>query len=380
MFRLAAASILIAGTGALAASAPNAPQGVLLDSELREARAQAQAARSEQQRLEKAAANASDEAVRLRAEELAAAQAIAAAEAQISAAEAQARLANARLSLQRQRLSREQAPASALLGGLVLMSRRPPVALLADSGSPAELVKLRILLREVIPAVQARTAALARELERGNKLEQAAIRAREELTASKGDLSARRDAFARLEQRALETARLRGSQALGAGDIALVREERLDELGRQAASGRAAARLATELAGFGPAPLPSASAAPRSPLEYRLPADSPVTDGLGSVSSSGVRSRGITLATRRGSRISAPASGTILFSGPFRDYDGVIIIDHGGGWTSVLVNAGSQIARGERVSIGDSLGIALGPLEVQLQHQGRPVSPALIAG
>jgi murein hydrolase activator len=379
MFRYAAASLLIAGA-AIASSAPVSRPGTTLDVELSQARAEARAARSEQLRLEKAVADIRDEAARLSAQELAAAQAIAAAEAQISAAQAQARLAQAQLALQRRRLAAEQGPASALLGGLALMTRRPPVVLLADAGSPDELVKLRILLRTVMPVVRSRTAALTRELERGSRLEQAALGARDELIASRSELASRREAFARLERQALETARRRGSEALGAGDVALASEERLDELNRRAISGRASAEVAAELAGFGPAPLPrSASAAP-PPLRYRMPADAPVTDGLGAVSSSGVRSRGITLATRRGTPIRAPASGRILFSGPFRDYDGVVIIDHGNGWTSVLVNAGSQIEKGAKVGIGDLLGIALGPLEVQLQQGGRLVSPALIAG
>jgi septal ring factor EnvC (AmiA/AmiB activator) len=76
----------------------------------------------------------------------------------------------------------------------------------------------------------------------------------------------------------------------------------------------------------------------------------------------------------------APASGTILFAGPFQDYDGVVIIDHGRGWKSVLVNAGTALTKGARVRIGDRLGTALGPLEVQLHHRGEAVSPALIAG
>jgi septal ring factor EnvC (AmiA/AmiB activator) len=105
-----------------------------------------------------------------------------------------------------------------------------------------------------------------------------------------------------------------------------------------------------------------------------------VTGGLGEVSDSGIRARGITLGTPRGSAVGVPASGTILFSGPFRDFDGVVIIDHGGGWKTVLVNAGSKLPRGSKVEIGDPLGIALGPVEVQLQHGGQAVSPALIAG
>jgi septal ring factor EnvC (AmiA/AmiB activator) len=101
---------------------------------------------------------------------------------------------------------------------------------------------------------------------------------------------------------------------------------------------------------------------------------------MGAVSANGVRSRGTTLATRRGVPLVAPADGTVLFAGPFRDYDGLVIIDHGGGWKSVIVNAGSKLRKGMIVRIGEPLGVALGPVGVQLQHDGGPVSPALIAG
>jgi len=105
-----------------------------------------------------------------------------------------------------------------------------------------------------------------------------------------------------------------------------------------------------------------------------------LTGGLGEVSESGIRSRGITLATSRGSAVSAPANGTVLFSGPFRDFDGVVIIDHGGGWKSVLINVASSLPKGSQIGLGQRLGTALGPIEVQLLHNGSPVSAALIAG
>ncbi|HEU5482691.1 MAG TPA: peptidoglycan DD-metalloendopeptidase family protein, partial [Sphingomicrobium sp.] len=145
---------------------------------------------------------------------------------------------------------------------------------------------------------------------------------------------------------------------------------------------RSAARLAIELADFGPALLPRTEApgVDQAPIAYVLPADARVTDGMGAVSPNGVRSRGITLGTRRGAPLIVPASGTILFAGPFRDYDGVVIIDHGQGWKSVLVNAGSNLSKRSKVRIGEPLGFALGPVEVQLQHGGEAVSPALIAG
>lgn len=380
MLRPAAALVLIAASGTMAASTPVRPERTTVDAELRQALDEAAAAEAEQRRLEAAAEKARDEAFRLRAEQLAAAEGIAAAEARITAADARARLIQARLAEQRRRLAAEQAPASALLGGLVLMARRPPLLMLADSKSPEEFVKLRLLLAATAPAIRVKTAALAQELERGSRLERSAFDARQAMVRSRDELDRRRHAFAELEARALRLAGTRGAEALGAGDIALARREESADLGRQALSKAEAARLATELAGLGPALLLRARGAAEATLEYRLPSDAPVIDGMGAVSANGVRSRGVTLATGRGTPLVAPGSGTILFAGPFRDYDGVIIIDHGGGWRSVLVNAGSRLGRGEGVRIGEPLGTALGRVEVQLRRNGRSVSPALIAG
>ena len=75
-----------------------------------------------------------------------------------------------------------------------------------------------------------------------------------------------------------------------------------------------------------------------------------------------------------------PASGTVRFAGPFRDYDGIVIIDHGGGWMSLILNVSTPLKRGERVRLGGPLGRALGAIEVELARNGTRVSPALIAG
>lgn len=382
MHRFVAASLLFAGSAAIAASAPVHPDDLAVDKQLEQARSETAAAEAEQRRLETAAAKARDEVTRLRAQQLAAVQAIAAAEARISAADARARLVHAQLVAQRQRLTREQAPIRSLLTGLALTARRPPVLVLADARSAEELVKLRLLIAATKPVIEAKTAALARELEAGSRLERAALAARSEMLRTREQLSRQRDAFAELEARAADLAQRRGAEALGAGDVALARQDRLSVMERRVESGSSDAQLARRLAGLGPAPLPRAPGVDGQlhGLEYRLPAEAAVVDGLGSVSASGVRSRGITLATRRGTALVAPASGAILFAGPFRDYDGIVIIDHGRGWRSVLVNAGSRLARGERVRIGEPLGTALGPVEVQLQRDGEAVSPALIAG
>jgi septal ring factor EnvC (AmiA/AmiB activator) len=197
------------------------------------------------------------------------------------------------------------------------------------------------------------------------------------------DLGARRAQFAELEQKALQQAALAGGQALSAGDVALAAGEDVERLRGARAAGQSAGAVAWQLAGEEPAPprpVAAQGTALKLPFAYELPAAAPVTEGLGAVNASGVRSRGITLATSRGALLSAPADGLVRFSGPFRDYDGVLIIDHGGGWISLIVNASSDLRPGARVRMRQPIGRALGPLQVELSQNGRRFSPSLIAG
>ncbi|MDQ3479028.1 MAG: peptidoglycan DD-metalloendopeptidase family protein [Pseudomonadota bacterium] len=373
--------LLVAGSAVVASSAPVQGRQPPLGIAVAQAKREAAAAELLRQRAERAAGEARGEAERLRLQRLAAAQAISAQEARISSADAEALLLRARLGAQRQALAREQAPVSSLLAGLAMIGRRPPLTLLAGANSPRELIKVKALVEAITPHIRARSAALATRLDEGRALEQAALAARGRAVQSRELLQRHKVELAALEARALQLAERSGAQAAGAGDVVLVREEQAALLERQGASGRRSSALAAELARLGPAPArPGAARSSPPPLNYLLPARAPISEGLGNLSDSGIRSRGVLLATRRGTPVVAPASGTVLFSGPFRDYDGLVIIDHGGGWRSILVNVGTVTARGSTVAIGERLGTALGPVEVQLQHRGRPVSAAIIAG
>jgi murein hydrolase activator len=174
-----------------------------------------------------------------------------------------------------------------------------------------------------------------------------------------------------------------GGLALSTGDVAIAAGEQVERLRGEQSSGRSARELAALLASEDPSPprpFAPSGPEPRPPFAYILPVSAPVVQGLGAVNDSGVRSRGLTLATVRGTPLAAPADAAVRFSGPFRDYDGVVILDHGGGWMSLIVNVSSPLKPGDKVRLGDPLGRALGPIEVQLSHNGRRFSPALIAG
>jgi len=313
---------------------------------------------------------------------LAAAAAIEEAEARISASGAALRLAQARVALVEQRLANRRAPLAALLAGLATMGRQPPLLTLADHGSLDEMVRVRALLDSTMPVIEQRSAALTAELAARRQLASAADAARADLTRYRQQLAVRQEKFAELESRAAARAARLAGEAFGAGDRVLASGESLEAAGSDAERLREGRRTAAELVplDFAPArPIRGDSALPPVDFAYSLPIAAPLRDGLGSVDRSGIVSRGLSFAAGRGTPVTVPADGTIAFAAPFRGEDGLVIIDHGRGWTSLLLGVASDRPRGTRVKRGESLGRALGPVGVELRRGGVPVSPALIA-
>jgi septal ring factor EnvC (AmiA/AmiB activator) len=365
-----------------AASAPVAPTAETADAALARARAEAQQAANRLASFEAEARKAGDEAARLRAEQAAAAAAIEEAEARIGESDARLLLARARAALAGQRLASKRAPLAALLAGLVTMGRQPPILTLADEGSVDEIVRVKALLDATMPVIQRRSAALQAELAEQQRLASEADAARAELAAGREELTKRQQRFAELEGKASDRAQRLAGEAFGAGDRVLASDEALALAGSEAVERRAARQVAARVAelDFAPArPMRGDSALPPVDFGYSLPVEARLVDGLGTVSRAGISSRGLKFATARGAPVIAPADGKIVFAAPYRGRDGIIIIDHPGGWTSLLLGAASEKPRGYKVRRGEFLGRALGPLGVELRRNGVPVSPALIA-
>ena len=326
---------------------------------------------------------ASDEASRLRAERQRAAAEIVLTEARLAAADLKLTAAKAAVASRGAQLDRQRAPLAALLAGLATMGRRPPMIALADTGSIAELVRVRALIDGSMPVIMQRSAALQAQLDRGRELAARADAARRAVDASRAELIEQQRHFALLESRAnARAAQLRAS-ASGIDDQVLAGGEAVLDLGSEAAAAsqaRSLARVIARLPLAAPRPFgPDSRAAPPE-IAYQLPTPAAVTEGLGNVSAAGVRSRGIRFATPRGSQIVAPGAGKVLFAGAFREHDGIIVIDHGKGWTSLLIDLAPTVRTGQRVAPGAPLGRALGDVSLELRKAGQPRSAALIAG
>jgi len=371
--------IAIAGVASLAAAQSRKEDM----RELSLAKRQAQEAILRSQQLERESRSAIGEAARARADASALAAKVEAAEADITAAEARVRIVERLRAVQRARLAERQEPVVRLTAALQMMARRPPALALVQPGSMHDLVHVRALLASTLPIVRARTAALRKEVEVGNALRAQADRAVASLRFSREELKQRRVALARMEAEQRRRSASLAESALFESDRALALGEEARDLTVEMGTRQNEDRLGAELSTL-PGPLISPNAKgmdfvsrmKKSMPHYRLPVEGRLIAGMGELSKGGVHARGLTFETRPDSAVIVPARGKVLYAGQFRSYGKIVIIEHGGGWTSVITNMGSvAVGSGDSVSAGQPLGRTAASesrVTVELRHDGRP--------
>ena len=92
----------------------------------------------------------------------------------------------------------------------------------------------------------------------------------------------------------------------------------------------------------------------------------------------------MTLAPRPGAQVVAPAAGRVAFAGPYRGHGRIVIIEHPGGWTSLVTGlARTDVAVGATLVAGAPLGIAAQAspqVTLELRSGGEPVNPLRFVG
>lgn len=385
---IAAAMMLANGAGAQNVVVPGTSmaqeQAALLT-----AREQAKAARMRSAQLEMDARTATQEADRASRRAAALAARIQESEADIAAAQARIAIIARLQKAQTARLVARQEPVMRLTAALQVLARRPPALALVQPGSISDAVHVRSVLSAVLPVIRARTADLRAELARSRELRAGAEQAAQSLRDSRTQLAARQTELRQTEARQRMASRtLRDSSAFESDRaIALGEEARdiVDLMDQLRVAGDVRAQLASLP---GPSMRPddlNSVAIPAAESRsfrlgappYRLPVVGALVTGLGEVSRSGARARGLTIATQAGAQAIAPASGRVSFAGPYRGYGRIVIIDHGGGWSSLITSMERLSVRvGDSVNQGDPVGSARGAkprVTVELRRHGRPI-------
>ncbi|MBW8753933.1 MAG: peptidoglycan DD-metalloendopeptidase family protein [Sphingomonadales bacterium] len=366
---------------------------------LAEARSQGATARERAEGLEAEAARSSAAADRTASEAAAVAARIQQTEADIAGHQAQARLIGREQAVLRARLAERQQPVVRLTAALQRLSRRPPALALLRPGSVRDTMYMRALLATMLPEVQKRTANLRAEIDHGRALQHRAALAAQNLRESQRALADRRRTLAALETRQRLDSRAVTGQADRESERALALAEQARDLGTLTEDLRRAGALRDQLA-----QLPGPVMRPARPEEaqvattevehaqvsaglssYLLPIAGRLVSGFGDARQGGgqpagaPRVRGIALLARGGAQVIAPAPGRVAFAGPYRGYGNIVIIEHAGGWTSLITGlARLDASVGTQLLGGSPLGTAAAGQSIvtlELRRDGEPVNP-----
>ncbi len=101
----------------------------------------------------------------------------------------------------------------------------------------------------------------------------------------------------------------------------------------------------------------------------------------GQIISKGVTAKGITYKTRSNAQVISPYDGIVSFSGPFKGYGNIIIIEHGDGYLSLLAGLGSiDCELGQMLLAGEPVGTMPNSdnakLYVEIRKDKHPINPA----
>ncbi|GAD48972.1 peptidase M23 family protein [Caenibius tardaugens NBRC 16725] len=361
---------------------------------LNRALADREAAQKRAEKLEADAARATRAAEKTASEAAALAARIQQSEANISAGQARLALVERQRAALRVRLAQKQKPLVELTASLQNFSRRPVALSLLRPGSVREVVYLRAMLASTLPQVERRTAALRSEIAQGKALEQQARQGLASLRSDETELVRRREALATLETRQRLASREASGTAAREAERALALAEQARDLDSLVVQLDKAGSLRRQLAALdGPIARPArpqesqiAGAQPvapqqvvRPPSGYQLPVAGRVVAGFGAITSGGIRNEGVTFATRPAAQVVAPASGRIAFAGAYRGYGQIVILEHPGGWITLVTGlARVSVAVGDRLVGGAPLGVA-GParptVTLELRRAGEAVNP-----
>lgn len=116
------------------------------------------------------------------------------------------------------------------------------------------------------------------------------------------------------------------------------------------------------------------------PSNILLPVHGDVRTGFGDQDDLGAKSKGITFLTRSAASVIVPLAGIVKFAGPFQNYKQILIVEHQGGYHSLIAGlaridtvVGASLAAGEPVGVAETSGSP--QIYYELRQNGRPVNP-----
>jgi murein hydrolase activator len=301
-----------------------------------------------------------------------------------------------------------------VLAVLQRMGRSPPPAILVRPQDMTQAIRAAMLLGAVLPDLKAETVALAQDLDELAELRKSIAAENESLGQRAAGLAtdkerltalvaARQQSLTDAEQalgserdRAAELAR----QAVSLKELIARMESEIGPAKNAAAASRAADQAAaaevqsraSALGAKDPARLRPAVAFADVKGQVALPAAGAIVKGFGAPDAFGGAEKGVSIATPVAATVASPIDGWIAFSGPYRTYGQLLIINAGAGYYMVLagmdrinVGVGQFVLAGEPVaSMGNgsartaaaaAIGAEQPILYIELRKDGTAIDP-----
>jgi septal ring factor EnvC (AmiA/AmiB activator) len=336
------------------------------------------------------------------------------AERRVAAADERLKSLNAKAdSLTRSLDSRKDAIAE-VLAALQRMGANPPPAILIKPQDMAEAVRAASLLGAIIPSLKSQAEALARDIDDLSGTRVSIARERDDLSQTRASLALETSRLTELidaRQKSLSSAEdALGSQQKRAADLAREAASLKDLITRldaedaqrkaQANAAHAAdeqtarqiALKAEDARGEEPVRLKPEVAFADIKGRVRLPVAGTVVKAFGEPDGLGGTEHGVSMSTLPRAVVSAPADGSVVFSGRYRTYGQLLILNAGGGYYVLLagmdrinVSPGEFVLTGEpvgamgegstRMATAAAVGAAAPVLYIELRKDGTAIDP-----
>jgi len=265
-----------------------------------------------------------------------------------------------------------------VLAALQRIGRRPPPALAVRPSDALSAVRSAILLNAVMPELKVETEALAADLEELNRLKSViaeeknrlrgdAMRLAEEKSRLELLLSAKRQEHQKsvlVLQEEKERAATLAEQAGSLQELIATLEQEIESAREAAEKSRQASLDAKQRnkRNFDPFADPGRLAPAISFDEARGQLPQPVSGTLlkdyGQDDEFGSLTEGQSIATRPGSNVTSPADGWVVYSGPFRSFGQLLILNTGDGYHVLLAGMDRIDAElGQFVLTGEPVGV-----------------------
>jgi len=318
-------------------------------------------------------------------------------------------------------LATERAHLTQAVLALQRLSAQPREALLFSSETPIDAARTARLLGIITPELDARARSLQSDLNELHEMREQMAQERDQLAKAVTKLAKENDRLSSLIRKKGQAQKSTLAESASG-------QAKLEKLASQAKNLQDLIdRLNKAKAETGPATAPEApsnqqvaslapgnsSAAPataqrmQQPANFRnfpdagridarnpifAPARGRILTHFGDATDTGGASKGLVLETRPGAQIVAPFDGRIAFEGPFRSYGQILIIEHGGGYHTVLAGldrvdavvgqwllagepVGSMAPAGAPQGSGDVSPAGRPKLYLELRRNGQPVDP-----